>query len=57
MQVLELPEDPDYSVLKRSINASTNGVANIAKVLVSGTDEVSEMYLPMIVLLSNVLFK
>ncbi|KAK4301668.1 hypothetical protein Pmani_026197 [Petrolisthes manimaculis] len=44
-EVLELPEDPDYSLLKRSISASSNGVANIAKVLVSGTDEVRKMLL------------
>ncbi|KAK7077066.1 hypothetical protein SK128_027354 [Halocaridina rubra] len=40
VQIYELPEDPDYSLLKRSINASTNGVANLTKILVTGTEEV-----------------
>ncbi|XP_076038934.1 uncharacterized protein LOC143024080 [Oratosquilla oratoria] len=45
VQVFDLPEDPDYSVLKRSINTSTNGVAGISKLLVTGTPEVQNMLL------------
>ncbi|XP_063877088.1 uncharacterized protein LOC135109597 isoform X1 [Scylla paramamosain] len=39
MTVLELPEDPDYS-LKKSIDASVNEVVNVAKLLLTATDEV-----------------
>ncbi|XP_047485977.1 PWWP domain-containing protein 3-like isoform X3 [Penaeus chinensis] len=45
IQVFDLPEDPDYSILKKSINASANGVANLAKLLVTGTKEVQNLIL------------
>lgn len=45
VQVFDLPEDPDYSLLKRSISASANGVANIARLLVTGTEEVRNIIL------------
>ncbi|XP_063843680.1 uncharacterized protein LOC135090657 [Scylla paramamosain] len=38
MTVLELPEDPDYSV--EIIDASVNEVVNVAKLLLTATDEV-----------------
>nr|XP_045600329.1 serine-rich adhesin for platelets-like isoform X2 [Procambarus clarkii]XP_045600330.1 serine-rich adhesin for platelets-like isoform X2 [Procambarus clarkii] len=45
VQVFDLPEDPDYSILKKSINASVNGVANVARLLVTGTEEVCKIIL------------
>ncbi|XP_066980966.1 uncharacterized protein [Macrobrachium rosenbergii] len=45
VEVFELPEDPDYSLLKRSINAATNGVGGLAKLLVTGTEEVRNVVL------------
>ena len=41
VEIIELPEDPDYSVLKRSIlTAGESDVAGLVKVLLSGTKEV-----------------
>ncbi|XP_068219428.1 serine-rich adhesin for platelets [Palaemon carinicauda] len=45
VEVFELPEDPDYSLLKRSINAATSGVGGLAKLLVTGTEEVRNVVL------------
>ncbi|XP_063877091.1 zinc finger protein 800-like [Scylla paramamosain] len=44
MTVLELPEDPDYS-FKKSIDASVNEVVNVAKLLLTATDEVRKLIL------------
>lgn len=38
--IIELPEDPDFSILKKSIPSSISEAGDIAKLLVDGTEEV-----------------